>query len=178
MYYSFSFNINVLLELLPCTQLQDLYVFPGSTVTPTTAHVAADDFPPLGQFLPNLKTFNSYICFGEWSPLFECHRPLLTVLLLSCPHLGWIDVPLLWPNLRDLRIYKGEGLTVEVLYKIAAQLKHLQKLKLPSNILVSNSEEEVQRFKDFASQLRGHTIFPSGPSIRLIPPLSYVINHN
>ena len=68
------------------------------------------------QFLPNLKKLETLgTCLGQWSRLFECHRPLMTDVTLNCFHFGlptlsrfnWSDIPELWPNLRQLIFSDG-----------------------------------------------------------------------
>ena len=65
-------------------------------------------------FCLNLKKLELIsTCLGQWSRLFECHRPALTELSLSCSHIGlpsvsrfnWSDTAsYLWPNLRHLSL--------------------------------------------------------------------------
>jgi hypothetical protein len=90
-------------------------------------------------FLPNLKELKiSSTCLDYWSRLFECHRPSLTKLKLSCFHIGlssmspfnWSDAPVLWPNLKELGLLNTrECTTLDPLRSITPHLKEFQKLE-------------------------------------------------
>ena len=151
-------NIDVIAELEPCHQLEELEISYGCNLLPPP-HVAVD-FPSAGTFLPHLKTLKINCCIGPWSPLFERERPLLTKLELHCSHIGmtprskfnWIDVPNLWPNLREMTLYYGEGLTVDTLREIVPQLKHLERLTIPK-FLVGCPNEQV-RLVEFQKEMK------------------------
>ena len=108
-------DINPITELLPLTQLEHLHLA-NCTFTPvSTAHLAECG----NRFLPKLKTLSSdCTCFGDRSPFFDCLRPLLTELHLSCycnfrlpfdsSQFKWNNTHELWPNLRRLALLISE----------------------------------------------------------------------
>ena len=178
---NFSFsnsNIDPVKELLPCTQLEALSISPECTIVPLPTGA---EMPLADTFLPQLKTLKICICLREWSPLFECHRPSLVSLLLACPHFaiasrgefGWTDLPLLWPNMRQVCFSRSDEFTVDLLCQIAPQLKSLQYLVLPKNFC--QSDEECQRLNKFCLQLRKQV--PAGLRI-FRHPSQMNISHN
>jgi len=72
-----------LADLARCTQLQSLRI--SSTCTMDSY----ENVPALsaGTFLPSLKTFESRICLGSASALFE-NKTTLSRLVLECCHLN------------------------------------------------------------------------------------------
>ena len=103
-------------------------------------------------FLPILnRLVVSGTCLGDWSRLFECNRPSLNTLFLSCSHIGiaskspfnWEDIPNLWPNLQCLHLDKTTGLTVNKLRDIIPLFHHLAALSLPDRMI--ESPEDRQR---------------------------------
>ena len=140
-------DIDPITELLPHNKMEILR-FWKCTFTPTLmnevefiervpAEVLADCS---NRFLPKLKKLEIFgRSIGQWSRLFECHRPLLTELKLTCFHFGlpstnrfnWNDAPTLWPNVQQLGLYGGNRTAVKALESIAVRLndfKHLEKL--------------------------------------------------
>lgn len=137
-------DIDPITELLPHNRLE-IIRFWKCTFTPTLtnevefmervpAHVRANCS---NRFLPKLKKLEIFgRCIGQWSRLFECHRPLLTELKLTCFHLGfpslcqfkWSDAPNLWPNLRQLGLYGGRK-TMKALESIALHLNYFNNLE-------------------------------------------------
>ena len=120
---SFSIEIDITNELLPYSQLQELFILSLCSFLPP---VPTDEFPSASAFLPNLNTLKSYSSLEDWSPLFECYTPTLTTLRLMFTQLNipsrsqfnWIDVPKLWPNVRKLRIHRAEDLSMDVIKNI------------------------------------------------------------
>ena len=113
-------DVNPLTELLPHVRLECV-IFKGCRFIPiANATEFAERVPEAvladctNRFLPNLKKLELIsTCLGQWSRLFECHRPALTELSLSCSHIGlpsvsrfnWSDTAsYLWPNLRHLSL--------------------------------------------------------------------------
>ena len=143
-------DIDPITELLPCTSLEKLAIWnsgflPFDDASASALRDSPEDQTNYSQFLPNLKNFATYnSCLGECSPLFECHRPSLTALILSCSHIGisstplnWEDIPDLWPNLESLHLDKTSGLSIKMVSQILPRLVHLQTLGLLQSMLSS-----------------------------------------
>ena len=139
-------DVDPVAELPRFNRLENLWI-----ECPTMIHIGDEDFlvlrlPPgiladSGLFLPNLKTLSTAgNCLDHWSRLFECHRPSLTSLQLSCCHFGlpsmsqfnWDDTPRLWPNLMQLTLI-GSCLVsyfnfnlAKVMDQIVPQLQHFK----------------------------------------------------
>ena len=177
-YSSSSLDIDVLSELGFCSRLRDLTFSYHCTLLPLPLGTDLQKYT--NDFLPQLDNLKSASCLGEWSPLFECHRPSLTLLILACPHLGlatrskfnWPDAPLLWPNLRNLKVAKCDGLTVDMLREVVPQWEHLDEFILPLSI-VSKWRNDI--FK-IAWQMRNRV--PSGPNLYFYKPISFVFVHH
>jgi len=140
-------DIDPIAELLPYNKMEILR-FWKCTFTPTLMNevefierVPAEVLARCSKrFLPNLRKLEIFgRCMGQWSRLFECHRPLLTELKLTCFHFGlpsvsrfnWNEAPTLWPNLQQLGLYGGNRMAVKALESITVRLndfKHLEKL--------------------------------------------------
>ena len=75
-------NFFALSDLVPCTNLETLWISGFHSLDPR-------DVLPLSSetFLPNLKSFRSFICLGHRSYVFEQKRTL-TLLDLNCSHIG------------------------------------------------------------------------------------------
>ena len=141
-----------LADLIPLTQLEELILGEGTAVRspphPTDVVVEAD------LFLPRLKKMTSTKCLGTcWGKVFECKRPTLIELHLSCFHIGfyqegndltWEDLPKLWSNLRHLSVNSpNPGLTVEKLSEIVPQFQHLTKLQLSKFMLRQAKDKQM-----------------------------------
>ena len=161
--YNFNANIDVFSGLLYCSQLEELSILPYAVSLASQAHI---EFLSTENFLPRLKRLEVSSCIGVWSRLFECHRPALTSLYLACPHFGmvdrssfdWIDIPQLFPNLQELHIDKGEGLSLDILREFVPQLKHLKTLTLSPQIFGSAENPKI------AIQMLQEN--PNGPVLR------------
>ena len=144
-----SMKIDPIFDLLPCSNLEQLFLEECS-FTPVADEEAFVELVPTGilvdlanSFLPKLKTLSTkYTCFGQWSRLFECHRPSLTKLTVSCFHFGlpyasrfnWEDSPNLWPSLKELGIRNNDASLMSLLHSIAPLLTnfiHLKTLVVP-----------------------------------------------
>ena len=131
--------IDIVTELLPCSQLGELSILDSNSVTVPQV----EQILQIENFLPQLKKLHVASCVGKWSCLFECPRPSLTSLYLACPHFGmtdrspfnWIDIPQLFPNLQHLHFDKSAaGLSLEILGHFVPKLKHLKTLdSFPEN---------------------------------------------
>ena len=103
-------------------------------------------------------------CLGQWSRLFECHRPSLTDLNLSCFHLGvtsvirfnWSDaVAHLWPNLSQVGIYSNL-VTMQQINSITQQLMkfhHLKKYVIPLKLRRDGCLSPLDEIKRIGSTL-------------------------
>jgi hypothetical protein len=140
-------EIDPFTELLPCAKLEFLYISPDCAMAPfpSDARPIADAL--VNCFLPLLEKMTSSICLGDWSRLFECHRPSMTLLTLTCSHIGvystssfsWNDVPSLWPHLQELRLYDTKGLDFSTMCpRILPQLRDLKRLTLSCEMPSSN----------------------------------------
>ena len=142
-------NVHPGLELLPCTKLQMLAIKQGSFVPVPDLEdfvlplpdAVIDDLP--NKFLSHLANLDIRdTCPVQWSKVFECHRPFLTELSVSCLHIGtgdglngWYQVNILWPNLRQLIFYEYGTATLNMIRSIAPylwQFQHLKELRLPN----------------------------------------------
>ena len=141
-------NIDPIAELLPCTQLEDLE-FKMSSLIPRPSYCIID----ADQFLPSLqKLETSNTCLGDWSSLFECHRPLLTHLSFSCSHIGiasksplfdWHNIAEMWPNVQSLAFKNVFNLTVDKLSVIITQ-NLLNKLEGPLILTLAFIQQSIE----------------------------------
>ena len=141
-------NIDPVAELLPCTLLDSLDLSSSSLIS-RPRPCLIDDVNI--QFLPSLERLGTRAtCLGDWSSLFECPRPLLTHLFLSCSHIGiesksplfdWHNIPEMWPNLQVLYILSTLNLTLDKLDVILNQFNKLQRVCVPSSIKTQSIEE-------------------------------------
>lgn len=154
---SFSHDIDVVKEIFPYSQLQELRISDNcEVVQPPSSY----NLPSATDFLPRLKRLEIDICLGQWSPLFECHRPGLLIFSSACPHFGvpsrgifrWTDVPELWPGLQKLNLSTRQGLTVDMLREIVFQLEHLEGLTLRGKMFSSITEKPL--IKKFQEELK------------------------
>jgi len=175
-------TIDVIKELSPYHQLEELII--GNDYSLLPPPVAADDFPSADNFLPRLKKFEIRICLGPWSPLFECFRPSLTDIGLGCAHIGtsrsqfnWIEVPNLWPNLREMTLLdtRFNRFAWACLREIFSQFKNLRSLTLPPSY-----GSEVQS-KFMRKKLKAALMNPEDPNdsvcVRFADYPFYEINH-
>ena len=186
-------NIDPIVELMPCTQLESLELNMSSLeLRPTHCLIDAN-----ANFLPslvNLKT--SVTCLGDWSSLFECPRPLLTNLSLSCSHIGiasksplfdWHNIPEMWPNLQSLTILSTLNLTLDKLQTIL-NLKKFETVVLPSKIFKQSVdgigiEETMRKISRLllgilpdgttGGMRSGEIMFIGGPNIVLNCPFTF-----
>ena len=152
LYFLWCSNIDPIAELLPCTQLDNLIFKDSSFIPRPSLHHCVSDADN-HQFLPNLeKLTTSSTCLGDWSSLFECPRPLLTHLILSCSHIGiesksplfdWHNIPEMWPNLQYLAILNTLNLTLDKLKGILILLNKLKEAHLPSKIFNQFVDEQI-----------------------------------
>lgn len=171
-----------LADLIPLTQLEELIIGEGSTVRsphPTEVPVEAV------LFLPRLKKMMSMKCLGTcWGKVFECKRPSLIELHLSCCHIGfyqegneltWEELPKLWPNLHHLSFNSpNPGLSVGKLSVIIPQFEHLTKVQLSKAML--RLAKDKQMAWDLTDQMERRatrlefTNTNASSSCRVIPP--------
>jgi hypothetical protein len=145
-----------LAQLAQCEQLQELELGIGCVIKLSTTDINPNTF------LPNLKKMTSKICLGQSSALFETSRPSLTLLNLSCVHIGISsasnfcceDIPGLWPNLETLSICSARGLTLEKFQHVIPQLVKLKELELPSEDMC-RSDEDVELFHRLDIEFEG-----------------------
>ena len=140
MKFFYCFNIDPIAELLHCAELKNLEIKISSFI-PHPSHRFGIDAE--NQFLPSLENLKtSKTCFGDWSSLFECPRPSLTHLILSCSHIGiasksplfdWHNIPEMWPNLQVLVILSNSNLTLDKL-EVSLNFEQLQFVMFPSTI--------------------------------------------
>ena len=132
-------DIDPFSELLPCVRLEFLYISPDCAMTPFPSEAEPFADALVDYFLPVLEKMTSSICLGDWSRLFECHRPSLTLLTLACSHVGissmnqssWNDVTTFWPKLQELRLYDTKGLEFSTMCpRILPQFQDLKRLTL------------------------------------------------
>ena len=134
------------------------------------------------EFLPRLKTLKmSENCSGQWSRLFEYHRPYLKSLTLSCPHIGlpsvsqfsWDDTPSLWPNLTVLTLNSGLY-TMDTINSLSPHLHkflHLEKLVLPKSVY--KGQQIHLSTVNFLSQT-GHPL-PNGLRVLIDPNIVHYL---
>jgi hypothetical protein len=153
---SFSYDIDLIPEVFPCTGLEELKIGGFCNVM---APPPGYNLPSISDFLPHLKRLKLRICLGLWSPIFECHRPTFTTLNVICIHIGvpnqsefeWGDVPKLWPNIRELHMINAEALTLDFLMEFVPKLKHLQILSFSNDVFTSFQDH--RRFNEFKAEL-------------------------
>lgn len=105
---------------------------------------------PLENFLPRLKDLSVYMCLNQSSHFFERPFPSLIELKLHCCHLGipgvcefnWMDLPVLWPNLKTLDVGYARNLSLDILLYILPRMAQLKCLTLPKYMLQSEEEEQ------------------------------------
>jgi len=158
-----SQSVDIFAELFPFPQLKELIISSGCTLSPFPVELPL----AVDNLLPNLMKLTIFICLGQWSRVFECHRPSLVSVRLACPHfnipsrsrLKWNNLSNIWPNLRHLAFNRAfnntEGLELEILYQFIPQLKQLQLLTLPYDS--PRSRERSQLFVEFVTQMRNQT---------------------
>ena len=130
-------GIDITLEVLPCSQLQEFSIAYDCTLgsSPIDPTLQPD------RFLSNLKKMCISVCLGKESPFFHLKLPSLTELSLNCCHLDvpsklplrWTDVPNLWPNLRVWEFGVGPNFRAKQFYEFAfdgPSLKKLEKLTI------------------------------------------------
>ena len=148
MKFFYCFNIDPIAELLHCAELKNLEIKISSFI-PHPSHRFGIDAE--NQFLPSLENLKtSETCFGDWSSLFECPRPSLTHLILSCSHIGiasksplfdWHNIPEMWPNLQYLAILSTLNLTLDKLDVILNQFNKLKLVILPTKVFNQSVDE-------------------------------------
>ena len=140
-----------LLQLVLCPQLEDFVVGNHCGICyPSPVLLNAVKLT----YLENLVKMKFLSCVGPRICIIELANPSLTHLQLNCCHFDvpnsqcqstWLDVPDLWPNLRELSLRWADGLTLDKLLHIIPRLNFLQRLELPTNLL---NAEELQQLKD------------------------------
>ena len=149
-------DVDPVAELLPHVRLECVIFKICSFIPIANATEFAERVPEAvladcsNRFLPKLKKLE-YLntCLGQWSRLFECHRPALTELSLTCSHIGlpfvsqfnWNDATsYLWPNLRHLSLRHYDSFTLlKLLKSIVPHLggfQHLKKFILPTTLII------------------------------------------
>ena len=176
-------DVDPLADLLPNKRLENLAIQRCTLIPIVNSAEFAERVPRAvladcaNQFLPQLKELVTTVtCLGYWSRLFECHRPNLIELDLSCSHIGlrsvsqfdWSDAPNLWPNLEILKFYCNESeSTANALKSIAPHLsefQHLRNLAIPTVIRTNGGV--VLSPLDFLART-GHPL-PIGLCVRIV----------
>ena len=181
--FFYAHHIDPIVEFLPCSHLEKLVISMDSDCVPLVdsaafaLRVPAEILADYSCFLPNLKVLSTLrCCFGEWSRLFECYRPLLTKLKLSCSHIGvpsknvfsWQNIPILWPHLKELYFNNTSGLSVEMVSQIFPRFAYLEYLGISNSMLPSAEERRLARV--FSAQMLGRVQQPLHVSF-LVPPV-------
>jgi hypothetical protein len=149
------FDLDLVAELLPCTQLKELTLTLCEFKT-TPTPIKNDSF------FPSLKKLTISSCDSDSSQLLELCIPSLTELRLCCSHFGicsithlnWNSLPRLYPNLKVLSIRcPCICLKLEETRSIASELPWLEWIQLPLAMLRSleeklTAEELVAAFEE------------------------------
>ena len=176
-------NIDLYALLLPHKQIEYLRIEECDLVRIQDADEFAEHVPAAvisdisNQFLPNLKKLETLgTCLGQWSRLFECHRPLMTDVTLNCFHFGlptlsrfnWSDIPELWPNLRQLKFSDGPSTlnALRFIVPLLNEFHHLENFIVPRNISLSLEIVGLLTF-DILEQT-GHSSIPIGLNVQTV----------
>ena len=157
-------------DLKVCNKLEELFLTTRAINRAINGQPSASLLAKAHRFLPNLKTLNAMKCLGPWSQMFAIEpRPLLTNVQLNCLHhvhakstqFNCQDLPLLWPNLRELNLAKTPSYftvqsMVQIVSSILPQMSHLTKFHLPfPSVHNYPSLEELLQASDLEQQLIG-----------------------
>lgn len=144
-------------DLTPCNQLKTLQIYFSSSVIDLSKDLVQCVFRNRSQdFLPSLNRFESDICLGETSAVFE-EKSTLTHLELDCCHVNtkgdttdWNEIARYWQRVQTLRIRRCTGLNMKIVKSLSHQLPKLKELTLPRKSLNSKRErEECNELKDY-----------------------------
>ena len=132
------------LEFYNCPRLETLKLLLSTTLLPKL------ELHPLPfsteTFLPNLKTLESDICLGVFSPLFQEKASLINISV-ECCHVAtqatdWqpMRIVKMWPRVQNFRMRRASGLNMSTADIVFSMFGNLKNLGLPHWMLYQKDE--------------------------------------
>jgi hypothetical protein len=138
------------LEFLNCPRLETLKLLLSTTLLPDLEPKMELHPLPFSTetFLPNLKTLESDICLGVFSPFFQEKASLINISI-ECCHVAtqaieWqpMRIAKMWPRVQNFRMRRASGLNMSTADDVFSLFGNLKTLGLPHWMLYQKEERK------------------------------------